>query len=89
MKFFFAKTDSLYKIFKSLEKIPPHKNVEIFIDPEHSLFDNEWWWQQIKEILEKNQIDATFVTKNKRNRNYLTSIWLKVNYEKKKILKRH
>jgi hypothetical protein len=42
MKFFFTKTDSLYKIFKSLEKIPSHKNVEIFIDPEHSLFDNEW-----------------------------------------------
>ena len=88
MKFFFSKTDSLYKIFKSLEKIPPHKNVEIFIDPEHSLFDNEWWWQQIKEILEKNQIDATFVTKNKKNRNYLTSIWLKINYEKEKNIEK-
>jgi hypothetical protein len=43
MKFFFAKTDSLYKIFKSLEKIPPHRKVEIFIDPEHALFDNERW----------------------------------------------
>jgi hypothetical protein len=43
MKFFFAKTDSLYKIFKSLEKIPSHRSVEIFIDPEHALFDNEWW----------------------------------------------
>jgi hypothetical protein len=42
MKFFFAKTDSLYKIFKSLEKIPSHRSVEIFIDPEHALFDNEW-----------------------------------------------
>ena len=42
MKFFFAKTDSLYKIFKALEKIPSHREVEIFIDPEHSLFDNEW-----------------------------------------------
>ena len=88
MKFFFAKTDSLYKIFKSLEKIPAHRNVEIFIDPEHSLFDNEWRWWQIKDIIEKNQIDATFVTKNKKNRDYLESIWLKVNYEKSKHIEK-
>ena len=74
MKFFFSKTDSLYKIFKSLEKIPARRSVEIFIDPEHSLFDNEWRGQQIKEIIDKNQIDATFSTKNKKNRDYLTSI---------------
>ena len=74
MKFFFAKTDSLYKIFKSLEKIPSHRNVEIFIDPEHPLFDNEWRGQQIKDIIERNKIDATFTTKNRKNRDYLNSI---------------
>ena len=88
MKFFFAKTDSLYKIFKSLEKIPPHRSIEIFIDPEHSLFDNEWRWQQIKEIIEKNEIDATFVTKNKKNRTYLQSVWLNVNYLKEKNIEK-
>ena len=88
MKFFFTKTDSLYKIFKSLEKIPSHKNVEIFIDQEHSLFDNEWRWQQIKEILEKNKIDAVFVTKNRNNRDYLTSVWLNVNFEKEKHIQK-
>ena len=88
MKFFFAKTDSLYKIFKSLEKIPPHRSVEIFIDPEHTLFDNERRWQQIKDIIENNNIDATFVTKNKKNRDYLTSIWLKVNFEKEKHIQK-
>ena len=88
MKFFFTKTDSLYKIFKSLEKIPSHKNVEIFIDPEHSLFDNEWRWQQIKEILEKNHIDAIFITKNKKNREYFNSIWLKVNYIRQKHIQK-
>ena len=88
MKFFFAKTDSLYKIFKSLEKIPPHRNVEIFIDPEHSLFDNEWRWLQIKDIIEKNQIDATFVTQNKKNKDYLESIWLKVTFEKSKHIEK-
>ena len=74
MKFFFAKTDSLYKIFKALEKIPSHREVEIFIDPEHSLFDNERRGQQIKDIIEKNKINATFITKSKKNREYLTSI---------------
>ena len=88
MKFFFAKTDSLYKIFKALEKIPSHRSIEIFIDPEHSLFDNERWWQQIKEILDKNQIEATFVTKNKKNRDYLSSVWLNVNYEKEKNIEK-
>lgn len=88
MKFFFAKTDSLYKIFKALEKIPSHRSVEIFIDPEHSLFDNERRWEQIKEILEKNQIDATFITKNKKNRQYFSSLWLKVNFEKEKNIEK-
>ena len=84
MKFFFAKTDSLYKIFKALEKIPSHREVEIFIDPEHALFDNEWRWLQIKDILENNNIDATFITKNKKNRDYFSKIGLKVDYEQKK-----
>lgn len=88
MKFFFAKTDSLYKIFKSLEKIPFHRSVEIFIDPEHSLFDNEWRWQQIKDIIEKNNIDATFITKNKKNRDYLKSVWLKVNLIKERHIQK-
>lgn len=88
MKFFFAKTDSLYKIFKSLEKIPSHRSVEIFIDPEHSLFDNEWRWQQIKDIIDKNKIDATFVTKNKKNRDYLNSVWLKTNLIKEKHIQK-
>ena len=88
MKFFFAKTDSLYKIFKSLEKIPSHRNVEIFIDPEHALFDNEWRCQQIKDIIDKNKIDATFVTKNKKNRDYLNSVWLKTNLVKEKHIQK-
>ena len=88
MKFFFAKTDSLYKIFKSLERIPSHRSVEVFVDPEHALFDNEWRWQQIKDIIDKNKIDATFVTKNKNNRDYLNSVWLKVNLIKEKRIQR-
>ena len=88
MKFFFTKTDSLYKIFKALEKIPSHREAEIFIDPDHSLFDNEWRGYQIKEIIEKNQIDATFVAQNKKNRDFFRSVGLNVNLEKEKDIKR-
>lgn len=88
MKFFFAKTDSLYKIFKSLEKIPSHREVDVFIDPEHSLFDNERRWQQIKDIIDKKKIDATFVTKNKNNRDYFKSVWLKVNLIKERRIQK-
>jgi len=80
MKFFFSKTDSLYKIFKTLEKIPTGRKVEIFIDPEHSLFDNEWRGKQIKEILEKRNIQASFVTKKAKNKEFFLSIGLEVTH---------
>jgi len=88
MKFFFAKTDSLYKIFKSLEKVPLRRSVEIFVDPEHALFDNEWRWEQIKDILDKNGIDAVFVTKNKKNREYFEAVWLKTSLVREKNFQR-
>ncbi|MDR2416060.1 MAG: hypothetical protein LBD75_05670, partial [Candidatus Peribacteria bacterium] len=80
MKFFFAKTDSLYKIFKTLEKIPTGRKVEIFIDPEHALFDNQWRGKQIKEILENKHIDAVFTTKQAKSRTFFQSVGLAVNH---------
>jgi len=88
MKFFFAAEDSLYKIFKTLEKIPKWKNIEINIDSHHSLFDNEWWWKQIKEVLDKKSINAVFVTKTEKDRKFFSQIWLKTNHlEKNKFFK--
>lgn len=88
MKLFFSCDDSLLKIFKTLEKIPRWKKVEISIDPDHSLFDNEWRWKQIKEILEKRSINATFSTQSEKCKRFFEKIWLKTNYvETNKILK--
>ena len=88
MKIFFSADDSLLKIFKTLEKIQRWKEVEIFIEPEHTLFDNEWWWKQIKEILDKKAIKATFNTKSEKCKNFFDSIGLKTNYlEQNKIKK--
>jgi len=88
MKFFFVAEDSLYKIFKTLEKVPKWKTVEISIDSHHSLFDNEWRWKQIKEILDKRNINAIFVTKKETSRKFFEKIGLKTKHtEKNKIMK--
>lgn len=88
MKFFFSKTDNLYKIFKTIEKIPASRKVEIFIDPEHTLFENEWWGKQINETLSKKHIEATFVTKNKKNKEYYETVGLKVDFQGEQIVKK-
>ncbi|MCR5411984.1 MAG: hypothetical protein K6E76_03185 [Patescibacteria group bacterium] len=88
MKFFFSKTDNLYKIFKTIEKIPASRKVEIFIDPEHTLFENEWWGKQINETLSKKHIEATFVTKSKKNKEYYETVGLKVDFQGEQIVKK-
>lgn len=88
MKIFFVKEDSFLKIFKTLEKIPRGKQVEITIDPEHPLFDNERWWKQIKEIIEKRSLDTIFVTSTEKSKAFFQKIWLKINHtESNKFLK--
>lgn len=88
MKLFFSADDSLLKIFRTLEKVQRWKEVEISIEPEHALFDNEWWWKQIKEILEKKSIKATFPTQSEKCKIFFEKIWLKADYvEQNKIKK--
>jgi len=88
MKFFFSKTDSLYKIFKTLEKIPTEKKVEIFIDPEHALFDNERRGKQLKEIIDQKKLDAQFTTKTTRNREFFSSVGLQTNHIEQRQIKK-
>jgi len=88
MKLFFFADDSLYKIFKTLEKIPRWKEVEISIEPTHSLFDNEWRWKQIKDIIDKRAIKATFPTQSEKCKKFFDKIWLKPDYiETNKLIK--
>ncbi len=88
MKLFFVKEDSLYKIFKTLEKIPRKKQVQIFIDAEHSLFENEWRWKQIKEILNKKELNTIFVTKSEHVKVFFEDIWCSVEYQWEKRIKK-
>lgn len=83
MKVFFLKDHSLYKIFKTLEKIPRGKSIEIIIEAEHALFENERRGKQIKELLEKRELDAVFITKSEKPKRFFTSLWLKVEHKQK------
>lgn len=88
MKLFFLKEHSLYKIFKTLEKLPNGKTVHISIDADHAFFDNERWGKQIQELLEKKNIHAFFITKTEQSRKFFEKIWLPViHQEKHKIIK--
>lgn len=84
MKLFFAKTDSIYKIMKILEKIPPYKQAEIFIDPEHAFFDNQWRGRQVQEIISNRKLNIIFNAKNSFNRDYFQQLGLQVQEKKER-----
>lgn len=88
MKLFFLKEHSLYKIFKTIEKVPNGRTIYIYIDPEHSFFDNERRGKEIKDVLQKKNINALFVTKTEKSKYFFSSLWLNVlHQEKHKIIK--
>ncbi|USN55316.1 MAG: hypothetical protein H6765_01605 [Candidatus Peribacteria bacterium] len=53
MRLHFDKDDSIYKIFKTIRKIPSYRTVKIFIDAEHDFFATKRWGQEVLESLEK------------------------------------
>lgn len=88
MKLFFSAENSLYTIFKTLEKIPKWKTVEISISSDHALFDNERWGKQIKETLDKKNIKAVFVTNTEKSKKFFNNIGLYTKHtEKNKFIK--
>lgn len=88
MKLFFLKEHSLYKIFKTIEKVPNGRTIYIYIDPEHSFFDNQWRGKEIKELLQKKNLNAMFVTKTDTSKYFFSSLGLNVlHQEKHKIIK--
>ena len=74
MKLFFLKDHSLYKIFKTLEKVPNGKTVHISIDPEHPFFDNERWGKQIQELIKQKNIHVFFITKTDASRRFFEKV---------------
>lgn len=83
MKLYFVKEDSLYIIFKRLEKIQNNKSVQISIDPEHAFFDNERRAKQIKDLIDSKELQAVFIAKSDKVRRFYESAGLNVLYQEK------
>lgn len=74
MKLHFDKKDSIYKIFKTINKIPSYRAVSISIDGENPFFRNQWRGKQIMELIEQHHLQATFIATSKGANEYLTQI---------------
>lgn len=74
MKLQFDKKDSIYKIFKTINKIPSYRAVTIFIDGQNPFFRNQRWGKQIMELIEQHHLQATFISSSKDAHAYLTQI---------------
>jgi hypothetical protein len=74
MKLHFDKKDSIYKIFKTINKIPSYRAVSIFIDGQNPFFRNQWRWKQIMEIIEQHHLQVTFTAPTREANEYLTAI---------------
>jgi len=62
MKLVFDRSDSFYKIFKSVEKIPDGKSVDIEIHPHNQFFKNIRRGKQLVELLKEKKIAYTIST---------------------------
>lgn len=81
MKLFFIKEDSLYKIFKTLEKIPKQKKVMIEIESHNAFFEHERRGKQIKDLITTRNIDAVFICRTEKIKNYFHALWLQYDYQ--------
>lgn len=86
MKLFFLKDDSLYKIFTTLEKVPQHTDLQIFIESENQFFKNPWRYKQIESILTKRHLTTTFIAENDHQQHFFEQY--NINYDSKKISRR-
>lgn len=76
MKLFFLNNDTLYKLFTTIEKVPKHTSIKIFIESENQFFRNPRRAKQIKQLLEERSLEATFVTESIAQKSYFEKNWL-------------
>lgn len=81
----FGENDNIYKIFKTLEKLPTDKKIFINIDSKNNLFENSWWWKQLIDFLESKKIDYQFITYSYKSYNYLKQYTDSVENKENKI----
>lgn len=81
MKLFFTKSDALYKIMKSLEKVPKGKHLFLYIDNENSFFSHPWWWKQIDSLLKERGVSYICVCKDSKTKNYFENLGIPYQYD--------
>lgn len=62
--------------------------MEIFIEPEHPLFDNLWRGKQLKEIVEDRSLQAVFSAKNNQSQEYYRQVGLQVEVIKQRNIEK-
>lgn len=77
MKLYFDRSDSFYKIFKSIEKIPDWKKIQLEIHPHNQFFKNIRWWKQLLELLKEKKIDYTIFSSSDFVQSYFQELWEK------------
>lgn len=82
----FKKSDSLYKIFKILKKVPPYKKAIITIDQKHELFEHKWWASQIADLIKEQHLQATFIVHNKEQAQFFQDVGIPIQYKNKQGL---
>ncbi len=87
MKLHFSESDSIYKIVQTIEKIPDYKATNITIHPENRIFHHSRRWTHLKSIIEKQHLNITFVSQEKKISNYFQDAWLNfiTSYKKHRI----
>lgn len=86
MKLFFLEDDSLYKIFKTLEKAPKYKRIEVYIETSSPFFAHQRRGKQIKELIKERWLIVVFATRSLQVRNYYKKLGLPVLFLKEKAL---
>ena len=75
MKLFFDRSDSFYKIFKSIEKIPDGKTITIEIHPYNQFFKNIRRGKQLLELLKEKKISYSVLTNSDFVTSYFQELW--------------
>lgn len=88
MKLFFDRSDSFYKIFKSIEKIPDWKQLKIEIHPHNQFFKNIRWWKQLIELLKEKKIEYIIQTNSDFVQTYFNELWEKSELNKENSLRK-
>jgi hypothetical protein len=81
MKLFFLESDSFYKIYKTLEKLPEHKKVTCFVETTNPIFDNVRWGKQIRDLIHEKKLQTTWIAKNEKAKHFFEAAQLPYEYK--------